>query len=48
MAYLYQLESFDSHPGHDVSDGTTAIDTAVAGIRLAAGLERQAEQMGSL
>ena len=48
MAYLCQLESFDLRPDHDVVDGITAIDTAVAGIRLAAGLERQAEQISSL
>jgi len=43
-----QLESFDPHPGHDIAGGTTAIDTAAPGVRLAAGLERLTEQMDSV
>ena len=40
-----QLETFDPHPGKDIAGGTTAIDTAVKGMQLAAGYERLAEQM---
>ncbi|MCA9706245.1 MAG: DUF1501 domain-containing protein, partial [Myxococcales bacterium] len=43
-----QLETFDPHPGARVSAGTRAIDTAVRGVQLAAGLERTAAQMGSI
>lgn len=43
-----QLETFDPHPGTDIAAGTRAIRTAVPGIDLATGLERTAEQMGSL
>jgi uncharacterized protein (DUF1501 family) len=43
-----QLETFDPHPGTDIAAGTGAIDTAVKGVRLAPGLERTAEEMGSI
>lgn len=43
-----QLETFDPHPDTDSAAGTKAIDTAAKGIRLAEGLERVAEQMGSV
>ncbi|MBX7167117.1 MAG: DUF1501 domain-containing protein [Pirellulales bacterium] len=40
-----QLETFDPHPGTHIAAGTKAIDTRAAGVRLAAGYERLAEQM---
>ncbi len=43
-----QLETFDPQPGRSIAAGTAAISTAVPGIKLAAGLERLAEQMGSI
>lgn len=43
-----QLETFDPHPGRSISGETKAIDSAVPGIKLAQGLERTAERMGSL
>jgi uncharacterized protein (DUF1501 family) len=43
-----QLETFDPHPGTSFAGGTKAIDTAVKGIRLAAGFEQLADQMGSV
>ena len=42
-----QLETFDPNPGTNIAAGTKAIDTAVKGVQLAAGLERLAEQMGT-
>jgi hypothetical protein len=43
-----QLETFDPHPGTAIAAGTTAVNTAVKGVRLAAGLPRTAEEMGSI
>ncbi len=43
-----QLETFDPHPGTVIAGGTRAIATAVQGVQLAAGLERTAEEMGSI
>jgi uncharacterized protein (DUF1501 family) len=43
-----QLETFDPHPGTDIAAGTGAIATAVKGVQLAPGLERTAEEMGSV
>lgn len=43
-----QLETFDPHPGKDISGGTQAIETNVSGVKLAAGLPRLAEQMDSI
>src|SRR5436309_10836832 len=43
-----QLETFDPHPGTAIAAGTRAIATAVKGVQLAAGLERTAEEMGSI
>jgi hypothetical protein len=40
-----QLETFDPHPGKAIAGGTRAIKSAAAGIELAEGLERLAEQM---
>ncbi len=40
-----QLETFDPKPDTEIGAGTKAIDTTVKGVRLAAGLERLAEQM---
>lgn len=40
-----QLETFDPHPGTDISEGTTAIDTRAPGIQLAHTLPLLAEQM---
>lgn len=37
-----QLETFDPHPGKEISHGTRAIKTALKGVQLAAGLERTA------
>jgi Protein of unknown function (DUF1501) len=43
-----QLETFDPHPGTRIAGGTGSIPTAVRGIELAPGLERTAEEMGSI
>ena len=43
-----QLETWDPKPGTRIAAGTGAIDTAVKGVQLAPGLERVAEQMGSV
>ncbi len=43
-----QLETFDPHPGTDIAAGTTAIRTAIKDVQLATGLERTAEEMGSV
>jgi hypothetical protein len=43
-----QLETFDPHPGTSSAGGTTAIDTAVAGLQLGAGFESLAEQMANV
>lgn len=43
-----QLETFDPHPDSNAAGGTKAIETAVKGVRLAAGYERLAEEMGSV
>ena len=43
-----QLETFDPHPGTRIAAGTTAVDSALKGIQLATGLERTAEEMGSI
>ena len=43
-----QLETFDPHPGTAIAAGTGAIDTAIKNIQLATGLERTAEEMGSI
>ena len=43
-----QLDTFDPHPGQKISGDTRAIETAVQGIQLADGLERVAQQMGSI
>jgi Protein of unknown function (DUF1501) len=43
-----QLETFDPHPGRRIAAGTGAIATAVRGVQLASGLERTAEEMGSI
>jgi hypothetical protein len=43
-----QLETFDPHPGTAIAAGTGAIATAVKGVQLASGLERTAEEMGSI
>lgn len=43
-----QLETFDPHPGKEIAGGTAAVDTAVPGIRLAAGLEQLAGEMQSV
>lgn len=43
-----QLETFDPHPNAKIAGGTRAIPTSMAGIKLAEGLERVAEQMESL
>jgi uncharacterized protein (DUF1501 family) len=40
-----QFETFDPKPGTDNGGPTTAIDTAVRGIQIAAGWEKTAEQM---
>lgn len=40
-----QLETFDPKPGAKIAGGTKAIDSAVPGVQLAAGLPRVAEQM---
>ena len=43
-----QLETFDPHPGKEISGETKAIATAVPGIQLAQGYERLAEEMASI
>ncbi|MDB5352189.1 MAG: hypothetical protein JWN86_3436 [Planctomycetota bacterium] len=43
-----QLETFDPHPDKPIAAGTRAVETAAKGIRLAKGLDRLAEQMGSV
>src|SRR5438046_1299712 len=43
-----QLETFDPHPNTRIAAGTGAINTAVKGVQLAPGLERVAEEMGSI
>ena len=43
-----QLETWDPKPGTRIAAGTGAIQTAVKGVQLAPGLERVAEQMGSV
>ncbi|HEY5314774.1 MAG TPA: DUF1501 domain-containing protein [Pirellulales bacterium] len=43
-----QLETFDPHPGRSIAGGSRAIDTAVRGVQLAAGLEQLAAQLGSV
>jgi uncharacterized protein (DUF1501 family) len=43
-----QLETFDPHPGQRIAADTKAIETAVAGVHLAEGLERTAAQMASI
>lgn len=40
-----QLETFDPHAGHKIAGDTRAISTAAAGVELAAGFARLAEQM---
>ena len=40
-----QFETFDPKPGTENGGPTTAIDTAVPGIQIAAGWEKTAEQM---
>src|SRR5713226_588018 len=43
-----QLETFDPHPNTRIAAGTGAVNTAVKGVQLAPGLERTAEEMGSI
>jgi hypothetical protein len=43
-----QLETFDPHPGSNIAAGTGAIKTAVKDVLLAPGLDRTAEEMGSV
>ena len=43
-----QLETFDPHPGKNISGDTRAIRTALPGVQLAEGLERTAELMESI
>ncbi len=43
-----QLETFDPHPDTRIAAGTKAIETSAKGIKLAKGLDRLAEQMGSV
>ncbi len=43
-----QLETWDPKPGTRIAAGTGAINTAVKGVQLAPGLERVAEEMGSV
>ncbi len=40
-----QLETFDPHPGKKIAGGTKSIETASAGVQLAAGFEQLADQM---
>ena len=43
-----QLETFDPHPNTNIAAGTGAIKTAVQDVLLAPGLERVADEMGSI
>src|SRR5881392_1142396 len=43
-----QFETFDPKPGHNNGGPTQAIDTAVAGIRIAEGWTNVARQMGNI
>ena len=43
-----QLETFDPHPGKNIAGGTGSIKTSVKDLILAPGLERTAEEMGSI
>ena len=43
-----QLETFDPHPGKAIAGGTGAIATAVKDVQVAPGLERTAEEIGSI
>jgi hypothetical protein len=43
-----QLETFDPHPDTPSAGGTKAIATPLKGVQLAEGLERVADQMGSI
>lgn len=43
-----QLETFDPHPNTSIAAGTGAIKTAVKDVLIAPGLERVAEEMGSI
>ncbi len=43
-----QLETFDPHPNTEIAAGSTAIDSAVRGIQLGAGLPRTAEEMQTI
>src|SRR5271154_3425466 len=43
-----QLETFDPHPRTQIAGGTGAIPTALKGVQLATGLERTAQEMGSI
>src|SRR6478736_2093448 len=43
-----QLETFDPHPNTNIAAGTGAIKTAVKDVLVAPGLERVAEEMGSI
>jgi uncharacterized protein (DUF1501 family) len=43
-----QLETFDPHPNTNIAAGTGAIKTAVPDVLVAPGLERVAEEMGSI
>jgi len=43
-----QLETFGPPPDTRIAAGTTAVDSAVKGVQLATGLERTAEEMGSI
>ncbi len=43
-----QLETFDPHPGSEISYGTKAIKTSIKDIKLAAGLERTADILSNM
>jgi hypothetical protein len=43
-----QLETWDPHPGKNIAAGTGSIKTALKDVILAPGLERTAEEMGSI
>src|SRR5262249_3916109 len=43
-----QLETFDPHPDTAIGGDTKAIATAVKGVKIAAGLDRLAEQMADV
>jgi hypothetical protein len=43
-----QLETFDPHPDTTIAGGTEAVNSAVKGVQLAKGLDRTAEEMGSI